>query len=284
MEQRCLGRTTISSSLLGLGGNRLLATSGRFTEAHRLVSVALESGITYFDTARLYADSEAYLGRSLGSRRHQVFLATKTHARDKAVAMVHIEESLLRLQTDHVDLWQLHDVRTVSDLDRIFRPGGAIEALDAARQAGKARFLGVTGHNNPEVIQECLERFDFDIVMVPVNAAEPHHRSFLDTVIPVARRKGVGVVSMYPYCGGQIAKLGHFETVEPFLRFALSQHTSVTLVGCDSVEQLEANVLYAERFVPMPCEEQNRLVELLKPDAFSLMYYKGRALRPEGLR
>ncbi len=89
---------------------------------------------------------------------------------------------------------------------------------------------------------------------------------------------------MYPYCGGQIAKLNHVETVEPFLRFALSQDTSVTLVGCDSVEQLEANVLYAERFVPMPCEEQNRLIELLKPDAFSLMYYKGRALRAEGPR
>jgi len=284
MEQRCLGRTTVSTSLLGLGGNRLLATPGRFPEAQRLVSAALAMGVTYFDTARLYPESEVYLGRSLGPRRQQVFLATKTHARDSAGAMVHLEESLRRLKTDHVDLWQLHDVRTASDLNQIFRAGGAVEALDAARQAGTVRFLGVTGHRDPEVMRECLERFDFDVVMVPVNAAEPQYRSFLDSVIPVARAKGIGVVSMYPYCGGRITQLGHFESVEPYLRYTLSQSVSVALVGCDSAGQLEANVRYAERFVPMSSEEQNRLVELVKPDALSLMYYKGSPSSGDGHR
>jgi aryl-alcohol dehydrogenase-like predicted oxidoreductase len=275
MEQRCLGGTAISTSLLGLGGNRLLATPDRFAEAQRLIFVALDLGVTYFDTARLYPGSEIYLGRSLGSRRQQVFLATKTHAWDKAGAMVHLEESLLRLQTDYVDLWQLHDVRTASDLNQIFRPGGAIEALDAGRASGNVRFLGITGHRDPDVVRECLGHFDFDVVMVPVNAAEPHYRSFLDSVIPLAQAKGIGVVAMYPYCGGRLAKLAHFDSVEPLLRFALSQDISVALVGCDSVNQLEANVRYAQRFVPMPSEEQERLVELLKSEARSLMYYKG---------
>ncbi|MBA2706915.1 MAG: aldo/keto reductase [Gemmatimonadaceae bacterium] len=284
MEQRWLGRTTVSTSLLGLGGNRLLATPGRFPEAQRLVSAALAMGVTYFDTARLYPESEVYLARSLGSRRQQVFLATKTHARDRAGAMVHLQESLRRLKTDHVDLWQLHDVRTASDLNQIFSTGGAVEAFDAARQAGTTRFLGVTGHRDPEVMRECLERFDFDVVMVPVNAAEPQYRSFLDSVIPVARAKGIGVVSMYPYCGGRITQLGHFESVEPYLRYTLSQSVSVALVGCDSAGQLEANVRYAERFVPMSSEEQNRLVELVKPDALSLMYYKGSLSSGDGHR
>jgi predicted aldo/keto reductase-like oxidoreductase len=189
--------------------------------------------------------------------------------------MVHLEESLLRLQTDHVDLWQLHDVRTASDLNQIFRPGGAIEALNAARASGKVRFFGITGHRDPDIVRECLGRFDFDVVMVPVNAAEPHYRSFIDWVIPLARAEGIGVVAMYPFCGGRLAKLAHFETVEPFLRFTLSQDISVALVGCDSVDQLEANVRYAERFMPMLSEEQEHLVEMLKSDARSVMYYKG---------
>ncbi|HVF38739.1 MAG TPA: aldo/keto reductase [Gemmatimonadaceae bacterium] len=277
MEQRVLGASGTSASLLGLGGNRLLATSDRFAEAQQLVSTALASGINYFDTAPLYQDSELYLGRSLGSQRHSVFLATKTHARDKASAINQLEESLLRLKTDYVDLWQLHDVRTPSEVEQIFGPGGAIEALAHAREAGKVRLLGVTGHRDPEMISRCLERFDFDIVMVPVNAAEPQYRSFLDSVIPAARARGTGIVAMYPYCGGQIPQLAHVETVEPFLRFTLSQDIDVALVGCDSMEQLDANIQFAERFVPMPEEEQRSLVEMLRPDAMSLMYYKGLA-------
>jgi aryl-alcohol dehydrogenase-like predicted oxidoreductase len=239
------------------------------------VSRALDLGVTYFDTARLYPESEVYLGQSLGPRRQRTFLATKTHARDKAGALAHLDESLLRLRTDYVDLWQLHDVRTDDELSQIFRPGGAIEALHVARQAGKARFLGVTGHRAPEVIQQCLNRFEFDVVMVPVNPAEPHHRSFLDSVIPLARAQSVGLVAMYPFCGGRLAKLSPFDTVEPFLRFALSQDISVALVGCDSLDQLDANVCYAERFVAMSSEEQEQIVELVAPDALSLMYYKG---------
>lgn len=276
MERRVLGRTTVKTSVLGLGGTRLLASANRLAEAQRLVSIALDLGVTYFDTARLYPESEVYLGGSLSSRRKAVFLATKTHARDGRAATAHLEESLQRLKTDYIDLWQLHDLRTERDLDEVFGPHGAIVALDAARLEGKARFLGVTVHSDPQIVRECFARFDFDTVMIPVNAAEAHYRSFIDSVLPLAREKNVGVVSMYPFCGGRLAKLPGFRTVEPFLRFVLSQDISVALVGCDSVAQLEENVRYALRFRPMPVAQQVRLSESLKADALELMYYKAK--------
>ena len=129
LEVRRLGNTHRQASLLGLGGNRLLAAPHRFEEASRLIGRALDLGVTYFDTARLYPESEVYLGKALGPRRQQVFLATKTHARDAVGATAQLQESLARLRTDYVDLWQLHDLRTNQDVERVFATGGAVEAL-----------------------------------------------------------------------------------------------------------------------------------------------------------
>lgn len=274
LEVRRLGNTHRQASLLGLGGHRLLATPHRFEEASRLIGRALDLGVTYFDTARLYPESEVYLGKALGPRRQQVFLATKTHARDAVGATAQLQESLARLRTDYVDLWQLHDLRTNQDVERVFATGGAVEALVRAREAGLCRHLGVTGHRSPGVILRCMELFDFDAILIPVNPAEPHHESFLESVLPFARAKGIGVVAMYLYLGGRIASLPHFESVEPYLRFALSQDVSVALVGCDSARHLEENVAYASRFEAMSQAEQSRRIDLLEPDALSLMYYK----------
>lgn len=274
ISSRVLGKTGMKASMLGLGGNRLLATPGRLDDARALIHRALELGITYFDTARLYPESEVYLGRALGARRDGVFLATKTHARDARGAAAHLHESLERLRTDHVDLWQLHDLRSQDDVEQVCAPGGALEALRAAQLAGKCRLLGVTGHRAPDVIQQCMARFDFDVILVPTNPAEPHFRSFLDSAVPDAVRMGVAVVGMYLYCGGRIAALPHFEGATPYVHFALSQNVSVALVGCDSVQQLEDNVEAARRFVPMSDADQRALVERLEPDAHSLMYYK----------
>ena len=274
LEKRNLGDTGASVGLLGLGGNRVLTKRDRKDEAVQVVRRALDLGVTFFDTARLYPNSEVHLGEGLEGHRDEVFLASKTHARGRAMAWAHLRETLRRLRTDHLDLWQLHDVRTGEEVRRIFGAGGAIEALVAARERGLVRYLGVTGHRSPEVICRCLETFDFDTVMIPVNPAESHHRSFLTSVLPRAAGAGVGVIGMYAFWGGRVAELGGFETVEPFLRFSLSQPVSTVLVGCDSVRQLEENVRHASRFVPMAPPEADELVRRMAPDASRLMYYK----------
>ena len=274
LEQRHLGDTGVPVGLLGLGGNRLLTERDGRDEAVHMVRRALDLGVTFFDTARLYPNSEVHLGEGLEGRRDGIFLASKTHARGRAMAWAHLRETLRRLRTDHLDLWQLHDVRTDEEVRRIFGAGGAIEALVAGRERGLVRYLGVTGHRSPEVIRRCLESFDFDTVMIPVNPAESHYRSFLGSVLPGAASAGVGVIGMYAYWGGRVAELGGFETVEPFLRFSLSQPVSTVLVGCDSVRQLEENVRHASRFVPMASSEADELVRRMAPDASRLMYYK----------
>ena len=274
LEQRSLGSTGRSVSLVGLGGNRLLTKEGERDESRRLVERALDLGVSFFDTARLYRNSEVYLGEALRGRRHEVFLASKAHARDRKGASAQLAETLRRLRTDYLDLWQLHDLRTDEDVHRIFGPGGAIEAFVEARSRGWVRYLGVTGHRNPAVIRQCLECFDFDTVMIPVNAAERHHGSFLDSVLPLAKRAGVGVIAMYAFCGGGVAHLSWVETVEPFLRFSLTQPVSTVLVGCDSVQQLDENVGYASRFTPMTPSEADALVVRTAPHATRLMYYK----------
>ena len=283
LERRPLGNSGASVSLLGLGGNRLLTRPDAGDEAVRLVERALDLGVGFFDTARLYPNSESHLGKGLEGRRHEVFLASKTHARDGTTAWAQLRETLRRLRTGHLDLWQLHDVRTDEEVRRIFDAGGAVEALAAARERGLARYLGVTGHRSPEVLRRCLEAFDFDTVMIPVNPAERHHRSFLASVLPQATSSGVGVIGMYAFWGGRIGDLAWFETVEPFLRFALSQPVSAVLVGCDSVRQLEENVGCASRFAPMPPSEADELVRRTAPHASRLMYYKfPKGLPPPG--
>ncbi len=274
LEKRNLGDTGASVGLLGLGGNRVLTKRDRRDEAVRVVRRALDLGVTFFDTARLYPNSEVHLGEGLEGHRDEVFLASKTHVRGRAMAWAHLRETLRRLRTDHLDLWQLHDVRTGEEVRRIFGAGGAIEALVAARERGLVRYLGVTGHRSPEVICRCLESFDFDTAMIPVNPAEGHYRSFLTSVLPRAAGAGVGVIGMYAFWGGRVAELGGFETVEPFLRFSLSQPVSTVLVGCDSVRQLEENVRHASRFAPMAPPEADALVRRMAPDASRLMYYK----------
>src|SRR5256714_1138491 len=196
LPTRLLGQTGAAVTLFGLGGEGVLRTYDRAAEAVRVIHRALEHGVNYCDTAPAYAGSLDYYGAALGERRRDVFLASKTHDRTRDGSLRLLDESLRRLRTDHLDLWQLHDLRTMQDLDRIFARGGALEALLEARAEGRVRFLGLTGHHDPAILLEGMRRFDFDTLLVALNAADVHRLSFLETVLPEARRQGMGVIGM----------------------------------------------------------------------------------------
>ena len=274
IAKRMLGKTGSEVTIMGLGGEGILRTTGFDDDASMLIHRALDLGITYFESARAYAGSETYYGNVLRERRPEIFLASKSHARDRRGARLHLEATLRNMQTDHLDLWQVHDVRTAEDIEELFSPGGAIEAFAEAKEQGLTRFIGVTGHHDPRVIRECIERFAFDTVLVPVNPAEPSYRSFLTEVVPVARQKQMGVIGMKVYFRGFAERLPFYTSMEPFLRFALSQPVTTVVIGCDDLRQLSQNVDYARTFTPLSGTEQQDLITSIAPFARKLMYYK----------
>lgn len=271
---RILGSTGQNVTILGLGGEGVLRTFGQDREAYALINRALDLGINYCESARAYSGSESYYGKAIRERRKDIFLTSKSHARDRAGALAHLHETLTNMKTDHLDLWQVHDVREESEILEIFGPHGAIEAFQQAKEAGKARFIGVTGHHDPSIIKKCIDQFGFDTVLMPVNPAEPTYLSFIGQVLPLARQKNLGIIGMKVYFRGHADQLPWYTNMEPFLRFALSQSITTIVIGCDDIAQLEENIEFARSFEPMSMEEQQKLVRDVSPFARELMYYK----------
>jgi aryl-alcohol dehydrogenase-like predicted oxidoreductase len=272
---RPLGRTGHQATILGLGGEGILRTYGEEKKAQGVIEAALAAGIRYFESARAYSGSEAYLGKGLKGHREQVFLTSKSHGRTYKEAMAHLSVTLKNLDTDHLDLWQIHDVRTAEDLDAITAPGGILEAFREAKEKGWTRFIGVTGHHNPDILRRALDLYDFDTVLLPVNPAEPHDRSFLPLAAEVFER-GLGVIGMKVLCRGLLPRMAEepgkltFELVA----YALSQSVSLVVIGCDTPGQVKALAHAAQHFTPMTPEEQKALEEAVAPFAGHLMYYK----------
>jgi aryl-alcohol dehydrogenase-like predicted oxidoreductase len=274
IPKRRLGRTGVDVTILGLGGEGVLRTHGRDREAAALINRALDLGITYCESARAYSGSESYYGKALRERRKDVFLTSKSHARDKRGALAHLHETLKNMETDHLDLWQVHDVRTAEDIEAIFGEGGAIEAFIEAKEKGLTRFIGVTGHHDPAILRTCIERFAFDTVLLPVNPAEPGYKSFLSEVVPLARSKEMGIIGMKVYFRGFASKLPGYAGMGPFLRFALSQPVTNVVIGCDDAAQLEENAGFARTFAAMADGEKEELILRVSPYARELMFYK----------
>ena len=271
---RILGSTGIKVTCIGLGGEGVLRTFDREKEAYDLINRAIDLGINYFESARAYAGSESYYGKALRDRRKGIFLTSKSHARDKHGAMAHLQETLKMMHTDHLDLWQVHDMRTEDDMREVFGPGGAIEAFLEAKEKGLTRFIGVTGHHDPAILRKCIEIADFDTILMPVNPAEAHYKSFIKSVLPVAEQKRMGIVAMKVYFRGFAARIPWYESMEPFLHFALSHPVSTAVIGCDSIQQLEENVGFASRVTPMSEEKRDQMLKDIGPYARQLMYYK----------
>src|SRR6201993_2399886 len=200
MPIRNLGKTGYKVGIFSLGGQAALEKAGNFDIAVPIVERALDLGVNYIDTSSIYGGpsrwSEQYVGKVMAKRRNEAFLATKTKERTREGSMRMIEKSLELLETDHVDLWQLHDVGTQYDVDQIFAKGGAMEALLEMQQQKVVRYLGITGHYRPEALMECIHRHDFDTILMAMNAADPHHYSFNEQLLPLAVEKQMGIIGM----------------------------------------------------------------------------------------
>ncbi|MEO0946721.1 MAG: aldo/keto reductase [Cyanobacteria bacterium J06641_5] len=259
MPQRILGRTAVTLPILGLGGSASpLSRSGQEKEAIALVERALELGVRYFDTAANYGPSEERLGKVLPAQRESVFIASKTSKRDRDGAWRQLETTLKRLQTNTLDLWQFHALTYDWDLDTILdRKNGAIAAAEEAREQGLVKFLGITGHHNPDIIAKGLRRYPFDTALVPINAADIHTPSpFIKGVLPVAEERDVGIIAMKVPAYGRLLQPGVLTGMGQAMGYALSQPgVRCCIIAADTLEQLEENVRVAKAFQPLSTAE-----------------------------
>jgi aryl-alcohol dehydrogenase-like predicted oxidoreductase len=273
---RPLGRTGCDVTQFALGGEGVLRTHGRMAEAVAVIHKALDLGVTYCDTAPAYAGSLDYYGAALGERRKQVFLASKTHDRTRDGSLQLLDQSLKRLRTDHLDLWQLHDLRTPNDLNAIFGRGGALEALLQAREQGLVRFLGLTGHHDPAILLEAMRRFDFDTVLVALNAADVHRLSFVQTVLVEAARRRMGVIGMKVYAASALLRAGSSPlSTSEAMGYVLSlPGVSTVIIGCSSPEEVQDNVGNARNFQPFTDQALRALEVRTRRDEHTFTYYK----------
>jgi aryl-alcohol dehydrogenase-like predicted oxidoreductase len=270
---RVLGRTGQRVSILCLGGWHIGAAASK-AEAARIMHAAIDEGINFFDNAWDYHDgkSEEWMGEALaaGGKRQKVFLMTKNCERDYAGSMKNLEDSLRRLRTDHLDLWQFHEMVYDSDPDWVFEKGGLKAALEA-RKAGKVRFIGFTGHKDPRIHLKMLDKpHEWDTAQMPINVLDAHYRSFQRGVVPVCLKKNVGVIGMKSLAGGsprgRIPSMGQ-ATAQECIRYALSLPVASLVVGIQTMEDLKQDVAIARNFQPMPDAEKEKLLARVKEQA-----------------
>jgi aryl-alcohol dehydrogenase-like predicted oxidoreductase len=268
---------------VGLGGEGVLRTHSRPDEAQDVITEAIAQKITYFDCARVYADSELYYGSVWGRRpeaRSRIFQASKSASRDRAGALKDLEESLERLQTDYLDLWQIHDVRTIQDLEDISGPGGALEAFLEAKNSGKVRAIGVTGHHDPEILARAIRKWPVDSVMMPVNPVEGvlakiRPEAFLLSPLSTAVDKGVAVIAMKTLGASHYIHPNGGISAELLIRYALSFPIAVAIVGCSTPDHVRS-LANAGRFPsPISEEEKASLEKAFEPHVSRLAYYRG---------
>lgn len=268
---RPFGSTGVNVSILGLGGHH--AGRGRDADASvRLIRKAIDMGVTFLDNAWEYHDgrAEEYMGRALGDGyRARAFLMTKHHGRDKQTAMQHLEDSLRRLRTDVIDLWQFHEVVYDKDPEMIFAPGGGIEAAELAKKQGKVRFIGFTGHRDPMLHLKMLAYgYPWDAVQMPMNVFDPHYKSFQQHVLPVLVRRGIGVIAMKTMASGHVLR-ANVTTPAEALNYIWSQPVSTIVSGMESEALIEANVASARAFEPMTAAAQAQLLEKTRQAALT---------------
>jgi len=278
IKKHIFGRTGREVTRVGLGGEGILRTNARNAEARQVIQTAIAEGINYFDCAHVYADSELYYGSVWQEQprlRSQVFQASKSASRNKSGARDDLERTLKRMQTDYLDLWQIHDIRTAADIAEISGPGGALEAFLDARSSGLVRHIGVTGHHDPQILSQAVNEWPVDAVMMPVNPVEGVLGGFLTTTLPAAIQKGIAVIAM------KILGASHYIipeldiTPDRLIRYALSFDITVAIVGCSRPQEVKNLADTGREGVPLSEKEVLSLEDTLAPHARRLAYYRG---------
>ena len=284
MPTRALGLTGVKVPLFSLGGQGLLEMPGHADEAAAIINRAIDLGVKYCDTAWWYGrgSSESYYGEALGPRRNEIYLASKSDERTYDGAMRQLDESLKRLKTDHLNCWQMHNVRTSQDVEAIFAPDGALKAFLKARDEKVTRFIGVTGHRNSFALKDAIGRFSYDTILMALNAADVHlngtdnETSFIKNLLPAAVEKKMGIIGMKVPALGNIFKPNGITTMEQAMGYVLTLPVSTVIVGIKTIAELEENVRIARTFTPFAPEEMTRLEDLTKPYHEDATFFKRR--------
>jgi hypothetical protein len=299
MPTRNLGKTGYKVGIFSLGGQGSLERANNFDVAVPIIERALDLGVNDIDTSSIYGGperwSEQYVGKVMAHRRKEAFLATKTIERSREGSLRMIEKSLQLLQTDHVDLWQLHDVGSQANVDAIFAKGGAMEALLEMQEQKVVRYLGITGHFRPDCLIECIKRHPFDTILMAINAADPHHYSFNEQLLPLAVERQMGIIGMKIPARGRILSTWTPPPIEAqkhmwegmvlaptpgtinmreAMYYALSRPVSTIIIGCDTVPQLEENVQLAREFTPLSDSQVAELVKRAEPVSRQSLFFR----------
>ncbi len=293
MPTRSFGKTGYKTGILSLGGQATLEIAGMEEESEKIIHRAIDLGINYIDTAASYGRgvSQLNIGRVMKTRRNEVFLATKTHDRMYDGSMRLLEESLKNLQTSHLDLWQLHNIQHQSQLEQIFAPGGAIKALEKAKSEGTVQNVGITGHFEPLVLLDAIRRYPFDAILMALNAADVHYLSFIRYLLPEAQKLGMAIIGMKVTTRGRMLstwtpppldqqnerlrtpKPGTI-TIREALNYNMSLPVSTTIIGVDSIGQLEENVGIASGFTPLSPEQMSEIELKTLPVVRQGLYFR----------
>jgi hypothetical protein len=303
MPTRNLGKTGYKVGIFSLGGQAALEQPNNFDVAVPIIERALDLGVNYQDTSSVYGGparwSEQYVGRVMAHRRNEAFLATKVRVRTRDAAMSSLETSLKLLHTDHLDLVQIHNIGVMDgDGDLIFAKGGVLEALLELKEQEVIRFLGITGHYRPDVLVECIRRYPFDTILMALNAADPHHYSFQEELLPMAVERQMGIIGMKvpakgrlltnwtppsieqqtndmkTFPGAPLANGPGTLNMREAMYYTLSRPVSTVIIGCDSIAHVEENVRLAREFTPLSDHQQSELVAKAKPVAPQSMFFR----------
>ena len=276
VPKRLLGRTGVEVGIIGLGGSFLISEANKAEEAEKLIEQALEAGINYIDTAPSYSSSEVNIGKAMPRLRSKVFLATKTIDRTYDGTMRLFEQSLKSLQTDYIDLLQLHGFQEQGDYDRTFSSDGAFKALEQLKAEGAVRFIGITSHKNPQIIKQAISDYEFDCILFSLNPAERHDQaqSFLEEVLPLASAKEMGTIAMKVASYGRIFKSGGIENMQQALDYTLSFPVSTAIIGISNQQELEENIEIAKGFKTLSDSELAELESLVKPYYSEASFFK----------
>src|SRR5260370_26323424 len=299
LPTRNLGQAGYKVGIFSLGGQAALERPNNQATAVPIVERALDLGVNYVDTSSIYGGpqrwSERYVGEVMRRRRGDAFRASKTKERTRDGSLRMLEESLKLLQTDPLDLWQLHDIGVAEDIEAVFAKGGAMEALSQAHEQKIVRHLGITGHYRPEALAEGIRRFPFDTILMALNAADQHHFSFTDTLLPLAVEKRMGIIGMkvpargrllsswtppplasqqHSWEGAVIATTPGPLQMREAMYYALSLPVSTVIIVCDSIRQLEENVQLAREFPPLSAHQLTSLAARAEPVSKQAMFFK----------